>query len=407
MSARGGFKLKLTEIGEIPADWEIKPISEVCHKPEYGYTQSASEKPLGPKFLRITDIKDDGVDWQQVPFCQCPENTVNDYLLRSGDILFARTGATTGKSFLVRSCPRAIFASYLIRLRAKQATDPEYLFQFFNSEPYWKQIRQKMVGSAQAGISATLLSTIKVPLSSIDEQRKIASVLSTVDDAIQKTDEIIAKTQQLKKGLMQQLLTRGIGHTKFKHTEIGDIPEEWSVARLAEITQNLDSKRVPVTEEERDKRAGTVPYYGASGQVGWIDGYIFDEPLLLVAEDGENLESRILPIAYCISGKSWVNNHAHALRVNKADLKFLMHYINLMDVSPYLSGSTRPKLNKSELARIRVPYPPLAEQRQIVEILSHVDEKMEKQRQRKELLGSLKRGVMQVLLTGKVRVKVD
>src|SRR5262245_5433800 len=120
-------------------------------------------------------------------------------------------------------------------------------------------------------------------------------------------------------------------------------PSNWQEVELGQLCQFLDHKRVPVKLSDRNKRSGNIPYYGASGQAGWIDDYLFDEPLLLVAEDGENLESRKLPIAYSIEGKSWVNNHAHVLRVKGADQLFLEYYINSIDVSPYLAGATRPK----------------------------------------------------------------
>lgn len=127
---------------------------------------------------------------------------------------------------------------------------------------------------------------------------------------------------------------------------------------LGNLVDNLDNKRVPLNEEQRSKRKGRVPYYGASGLVDWVDDYLFDEPLLLVAEDGENLRSRKLPIAYSITGRSWVNNHAHVLRCLRINQRFLECWFNLLDASPYLGGSTRPKLNKKTLMTMKVPIPP-------------------------------------------------
>ena len=95
MSTRLGYKQ--TEIGEIPGDWKLETLDKICEKPQYGYTQSATEKPIGPRFLRITDIQDGGVNWQLVPFCECPDGIVHNFLLQPNDILFARTGATTGR----------------------------------------------------------------------------------------------------------------------------------------------------------------------------------------------------------------------------------------------------------------------------------------------------------------------
>ena len=133
-----GFKM--TELGLLPEEWEVVKLREVSERPEYGYTTSASTEPLGPKFLRITDIQNGGVDWRAVPYCECPAKEIEKHSLRSGDLLFARIGATTGKTFLVTTCPHAVFASYLIRVRTKPSLLPEYLYQFTNTQEYWNQI---------------------------------------------------------------------------------------------------------------------------------------------------------------------------------------------------------------------------------------------------------------------------
>ena len=203
----GHKRFKKTKIGEIPEEWEVRTIKDVCHKPQYGYTQSASMEPVGPKFLRITDIQDGGVDWESVPFCHCPEDVVDKYLLQSGDILFARTGATTGKSYLIQKCPRAVFGSYLIRLTVKQGVEPRFLFQFFNSMAYWKQVKHSLAGSAQGGVNATLLSNLKVQVPPPLEQQRIADILFTFDDKIEMERRRKEHLEELKKGLMQVLLT--------------------------------------------------------------------------------------------------------------------------------------------------------------------------------------------------------
>ena len=152
-------------------------------------------------------------------------------------------------------------------------------------------------------------------------------------------------------------------------TEIGEMPERWDKTKFENICEFLDHKRVPIKLSDRNKRIGNIPYYGASGLAGWIDDYLFDEPLLLVAEDGENLVSRKLPIAYSINGKSWVNNHAHVLRFIGANRIFAEYFINSIDISPFLSGTTRPKLNKGSLMDIMIPFPDPKEQESIAQIL--------------------------------------
>ena len=152
---------------------------------------------------------------------------------------------------------------------------------------------------------------------------------------------------------------------------------EWKAVPLGDLTENFDGKRVPV--KERDRRPGPYPYYGASGVVDSVDGYLFDGEYLLVGEDGENLRTRQTPIAFLASGKFWVNNHAHIVRGNhRADTRFLCYALAQTDISGYLTGSTMPKLTQGNLNRIPVVAPPLPEQRAIAHILGTLDDKIAK-----------------------------
>lgn len=149
------------------------------------------------------------------------------------------------------------------------------------------------------------------------------------------------------------------------------LPARWAWARLDEVVEVLDHNRVPVSAQERAQRPGSVPYYGATGQVGWIDTALFDEELILLGEDGVQFFDRNKPKAYRIIGPAWVNNHAHVLRARKdvALTRFIMHYLNSFNYEGYANGTTRLKLTKSSMCSIPVPLPPLAEQNRIVETL--------------------------------------
>jgi type I restriction enzyme S subunit len=203
----GHTKFKKTKIGEIPVEWQIVQVKDVCEKPEYGYTASAIDKPAGPKYLRITDIQKGHVNWSSVPYCNCPDSIKKKYLLKNGDILFARTGATTGKSYLIQDCPEAVFASYLIRIVPISKISPEFLNSILNSNIYWKQIRQTLSGSAQGGVNATFLSLIKIPLPPIVEQEIITSILSRIDKIIENELSLEITLTNMKSGLMERLLT--------------------------------------------------------------------------------------------------------------------------------------------------------------------------------------------------------
>ncbi len=159
--------------------WPVSHVSQLCDRINYGYTASADFKAREPRFLRITDIQNGSVDWEQVPGCQISPDAEASYTLADGDIVFARTGGTTGKSFLIKSPPRSVFASYLIRLRPRSSSViPEFLYLFFQSENYWQQIKASMRGGAQPNVNAVLLGGVTLPLPPIPIQVEVVARLN-------------------------------------------------------------------------------------------------------------------------------------------------------------------------------------------------------------------------------------
>jgi type I restriction enzyme, S subunit len=144
----------------------------------------------------------------------------------------------------------------------------------------------------------------------------------------------------------------------------------WTLQPLAEVADILDSKRVPVNSKEREGRSGAVPYYGATGQVGWIDDWIFEEELVLLGEDGAPFLDSSKPKAYCVRGKAWVNNHAHVLRATVVPSGWLLHYLNAIEYRELVTGTTRLKLTQAEMRKIQVP---VASQREMAETVAEIE----------------------------------
>ena len=176
---------------------------------------------------------------------------------------------------------------------------------------------------------------------------------------------------------------------------------DWMDVTVEECCDILDSQRIPVNGEERSKRMGDTPYYGANGLQGYIDGFIFDEPLILLAEDGGYFdEFATRPVAYRIAGKSWVNNHAHVLRAkNGYDQSFVFYSLEHKDMTPFIKGGTRAKLNQWELRQVKIASPSLPEQHKIARILSTVDKQIEKTEELIAKYQSIKQGMMHDLFT--------
>jgi len=156
-------------------------LDSVCERIDYGFTASADFRVTEPRLLRITDIQNGAVDWNHVPGCRITPKEEAEKRLNPGDIVFARTGATTGKCFLIKHAPRAVFASYLIRLRATDEVLPNYLYAFFQSQSYWHQIKGAVRGAAQGGVNSTTLSSLVVPMPDLSEQRRVAGEFEQAD----------------------------------------------------------------------------------------------------------------------------------------------------------------------------------------------------------------------------------
>lgn len=213
--------------------WRRMFLGEIAESVDYGVTASASRIPTGPKFLRITDIQNGSVNWDTVPWCECDARVAAGSRLEAGDIVFARTGATTGKSFLISTCPKdAVFASYLIRVRMKDGVDPRYVSTFFQSEDYWAQITKGARGAAQPGVNATTLKALEIPIPPLPEQRRIAAILDQADALRAKRREALVQLDSLTQSIFIEMFGDPVhGDGRFPISTIEDIAasEKYSI----------------------------------------------------------------------------------------------------------------------------------------------------------------------------------
>jgi type I restriction enzyme, S subunit len=273
-----------------------------------------------------------------------------------------------------------------------------FFYYYFKTDNLIKKFRSNSQGlvSDTLNLKYNAFSVIEVAYPNQEEQQKIADCLSSIDDLIFAEDKKLSTLKDHKKGLMQKLFpAEGKTIPEWRFPEFSN-SRAWSMKSLSKICINLDSKRIPITGNKR--KSGSTPYYGASGIVDYIDGFIFDEYLLCVSEDGANLVARTYPIAFSISGKTWVNNHAHVLKFQNDFTQVLVeNYLNHIDLSDYLTGMAQPKLNRAKLDIIPVPLPDEKEQKKIANLLSSVDELITAQADKIESLKKHKKGLMQGL----------
>ena len=180
------------------------PLGDICESVEYGYTASASTAPVGPRFLRITDIVPERLDWEVVPFCQIDPKKLSKYRLHSGDIVIARTGATTGWAKFIKDPPEAVFASYLVRVRPSASVDARFVGFIVESSAYKDFIQQHMGGAAQPNANAKVLTTYEIPLPTLSIQRRIACILSAYDELIENNQRRIQILETMARALYRE-----------------------------------------------------------------------------------------------------------------------------------------------------------------------------------------------------------
>lgn len=239
-------------------------------------------------------------------------------------------------------------------------------------------------------LNKKLFLSIPVNIPLLKEQEKIAKFLTTVDKKITNLENIITSLENQKKGLLQQIFSQKL---RFKDKNGNNYPN-WEKKKLEDIAIFLDNKRKPLEQSERIH--GKYPYYGASGIIDYINDYIFDEELVLLSEDGANIIDRNYPICYIATGKYWVNNHAHVLKVKSQYVnKFICESLEQLNYTKYNTGTAQPKLNQDVCRKIILSIPCLEEQTKIADFLSAFDRKLENQKAQLEHWKQIKKGLLQ------------
>ena len=285
---------------------------------------------------------------------------------------------------------------------------------------YWLQSRAaeilKLTDVANHGtrrLPTERLFALETPVPPLPEQRKIAAILSAVDAVIKKTEAVIESLQALKKAMMQELLTRGLPgrHTRFKQTEIGEVPEEWEVARVGEVCELRNNLRKPIEVSERERMSGPYPYYGPTKVLSHINEYRVEGMHALIGEDGDHfLKYDKWPMTQLLSGRFNVNNHAHVVRGSeRCATEWFFLFFKHRDIVQHLTrqGAGRYKLRKATLMDLLVALPPVDEQLAIFRTLRTVEQYVEGEVEQKTAATKLKSALMSVLLTGELRVTPD
>lgn len=342
-------------------------------------------------------------------------------LLTKGDFVFADTSEDIEGSgnFTHLYGDRNVFAGYhTIILKPSQKLNSRFFAYHFDSLEFRSQIRSTVKGIKVLSVTQSILKNCEVWIPSFEEQTAIANFLdhktTQIDDLIAKKERLIQLLEEERTAIINQAVTKGLDpNVPMKDSGIewlGEIPEHWEVKKLAFEFQTLNTKRIPLSAEERGRmELREFDYYGASGVIDKVENYLFDEDLILIGEDGANLLTRSKRLVFIASGKYWVNNHAHIIKPVNGNINYYCELLELIDYTIYISGSAQPKLTQEALMSIKIPVPPVSEQNSIFEFLEDefhtIDDIVSKTQQEIELLKEYKTALISEVVTGKVDVR--
>jgi type I restriction enzyme S subunit len=411
-SLKTGIKYKSTPIGKIPVDWELVRLEDICNIVG-GSTPSTSKREFWGGDIPfatptdITNLRGREISETDQKITSEGLSSCGTHLLPVGSILL--TSRATIGACAVNTKPMATNQGFANLVCNEKAYN---WFIFYKMTSLQNELERLGSGSTFKEVSKSNIRSLLIPLPVLREQKRIAEILSTLDEAIEKTDQIIEKTKEAKKGLMQKLLTRGIGHKKFKKSEIGEIPEEWKVGKLSEIAYVIMGQSPPGNSYNTEG-TGCPILNGPTEFTDW-------SPIPVQFTTQSTKVCKEHDILFCVRGSSagrmniadqeyCIGRGLAAIREKSiSDTKYI-YYILLRLTSTIFAeasgaGSTFPNISREALGDIKIAVPPLHEQKNIADILSSADDEIEKETRHKEQLESLKKGLMQVLLTGRIRV---
>ena len=322
------------------------------------------------------------------------EDKSNYKVVLTGDMVYNSMRMWQGANG-ISPCDGIVSPAYTV-LMLKVPISNGYFAAFFKSPNLINEFRRNSQGmtSDTWNLKYPQIETIKVCIPALSEQKRVSDMLGTLERRIAKQAQLVDNLKKYKRGVVAAILSHQL---KFSDATGSPYPE-WTSCTLQDAVDFLDGQRKPLESAGRAKRQGQYPYYGASGIIDYIDDFIFDEPLLLLGEDGANILNRSTPLCFIAEGKYWVNNHAHVMRPKAGqNIKFLCELLESLDYTRYNTGTAQPKLNQEKCRRIELALPVYEEQCRIANFLSALDQRADKAQSVLDYLLSNRAGLLQQL----------
>lgn len=399
-------------IGSIPSHWRVHTLYQLVTQVKEKNSNLQEKNLLS---LSYGKIKRKDID---SPDGLLPASFDGYNIIENGDIVLRLTDLQNDHTSLRvgLATERGIITSAYTTLRPIDTSNSKYLFYLLHAFDLKKGF-YGMGSGVRQGLNYAEVKELRVVLPGQDEQNAIVRFLDNqcgqIDSIIEEAKSSIEEYKKWRASIIFEAVTKGLNplaEMKDSHIDwIGLVPSHWKLSRIKNELDNLDYLREPISAEKRENILGLYDYYGASGVIDKIDDYNVDDKVLLIGEDGANLQMRNLPLVYKAEGKFWVNNHAHILKVHDDNCYgFIAYLLEAGDYSVFITGSAQPKLSQFNLMRFPIVIPPLVEQQ---EIEAYLDEKCSAIdaliREKKSLLSELeiyKRSLILETVTGKRKV---
>ena len=369
---------------EFKDEWQEKRLGDVSDFCSYGLNSAAKKFDGRNKYIRITDINEESREFSKNNLTS--PSIINDkYLLDDDDIIFARTGASVGKTYLYnKNDGKVYFAGFLIKFSIKYA-NPYFIFLQTLQPKYKNWVKVMSTRSGQPGINADEYKTFKVVLPSKKEQEKIADFLRGGDERMTSLEKKVDAMREYKKGVMSAIFS---GKLRFKD-ENGNPYPDWEERRLEDISRNIPSN---ITANNIGSMySGRYIVYGASGEVGKVDNYQHTEAFTAIVKDGAGI-GRII---WCEEKSSILGTLTAIYHKNTINAKFLYYMLHQIKFEKYATGSTIPHIYYKDFSRERFLIPVEEEQRKIADFLSAIDHKIELEQTRLDRTKDFKKGLLQ------------
>jgi len=404
----GHTEFKDSPVGKIPKGWDVKRLGE-CVERFYQGINTVADKVVyerkGIPILQAKHITSGYISIGGAKFVSQVDFAIykDKYNPRKGDVLLTNIG-TIGKTVLVQEDKELLIAWNLFLISVNDKVQSKFLNYYLQRLDGLNFYENLMTGNATKFVNKTSLSEIEILSPPLPEQQKIASILTSVDEVIEKTQSQINKLQDMKKGTMNELLTKGIGHTEFKDSHVGKIPVEWDFVYISDVakigTGNKDTK------DKEDN--GIYPFFVRSQTVERINSYSYDGETILTAGDGVGTGK----VFHYINGKFDFHQRVYKLSdfSSKISGRFLFEYFRLnfiSQVNKYSAKGSVDSVRMEMISKMWIPLPTLEEQLKIAKSLLSIETTIEEKQRKLEQTQSLKKSLMQDLLTGKVRVTVN